>query len=131
MALHYLDQLGHDNQHRIFKFFRWELPKSNGSYPGNTDYPKLASTKLEAMTAAALGKFLMVCALASDLYSPPYLSGRAIAKDSKLAKAAAHYKVSGERILRDLKDRRARESSKAKGLKPERPAEPKAPAKTA
>jgi hypothetical protein len=104
VALRYFDQLGHDNQHRIFKFFRWELPKIKGSHAGYVDYPKLAGAKLEAMTTAALGKFLMVCGLASDLYIPSYVSGGALAKDSKLAKAAAHYKINGERILRALND---------------------------
>ena len=45
VALQYFDQLGHDNQHRMFKFFRWELPKSNGSYSGSVDYPKLVHGK--------------------------------------------------------------------------------------
>ena len=123
VALQYFDQLGHDNQHRMFKFFRWELPKSNGSYPGSVDYPKLASAKLEAMTTAALGKFLMVCTLASDLYSPPYVSGGALMKDSKLAKAAAHYKVSAERILRELKERAIRQP----GHQPSKPRSKKSP----
>lgn len=108
VALRYFDQLGHDNQHRIFKFFRWELLKNNGSHAGYVDYPKLASAKLETMTAAALGKFLMVCALAADLYMPSYVSGGTLTKDSKLARAAAHYKVSGDRIRRELRDRSTR-----------------------
>jgi hypothetical protein len=38
--------LGHDHQHRIFKFFAWEetKSKSNGGY---LDFSKLASEKLE------------------------------------------------------------------------------------
>ena len=117
VALRYFDQLGHDHQHRIFKFFRWELPKSNGPYGGYVDYPKLASAKLGAMTTAALGKFLMVCALASDLYCPTYVSGGALAKESRLAREVAHYKVNGDRILRELKEKRA--------LKPVKPQNPK------
>lgn len=117
VALRYFDQVGHDHQHRIFKFFGWELPKSNGSYGGYVDYPKLAGAKLDAMTAGALGKFLMVCALASDLYCPTYVSGGTLAKDSRLAKEAAHYKVDGERILRELKEKPARKSTKAQNPK--------------
>jgi ParB family transcriptional regulator, chromosome partitioning protein len=129
VALRYFDQLGYDNQHRIFKFLRWEVPKSNGSYTGSVDYPKLASPKLDAMTAAALGKFLMVCALASDLYSPPYACGEGLRKDSKLARAAAHYKISGERILRELKERPTRQPAKSKDQKAVSPATPKVSAK--
>ena len=97
--------LAHDSQHRIFKFLAWEAPKTKGSYGGYADYPKLASTKLEAMTAAEIGRFLVVCALASDLYCPTYLSGAMLAKDSKLAKEAEHYKVNGDRVLREVRDR--------------------------
>jgi len=117
VALRYFEQLGHDNQHRIFKFFRWELPKTNGSYAGYVDYPKLASAKLEAMTAGAIGKFLILCALASDLYCPTYVGGAALAKDSHLARQAAHYKVNGERILRELKEMNARKSTSPQNRK--------------
>lgn len=110
-------QLGHDNQHRIFKFFRWELPKSNGSYAGYVDYSKLAAPKLEGITAATLGKFLIVCALASELYCPAYVSSPALSKDSQLAKQAAHYKTNTERILRELKEQGATKSAKAKNPK--------------
>jgi ParB family transcriptional regulator, chromosome partitioning protein len=117
VALRYLEQLGDDHQHRIFKFFGWEAPKSNGAYGGYADYPKLASPKLEAMTAASLGKFLMVCALASDLYSPAYIGSGALAKDSALGKEAAHYKINGERILRELRKKPLRKSVKPKNAK--------------
>src|SRR5438128_1888557 len=72
IAQNYFHVLGHDSQHRIFKLLAWEAPKAKGSYGDYTDYPKLASAKLENMTTADIGKFLMVCALASDLYCPTY-----------------------------------------------------------
>lgn len=112
VALRYFEQLGHDNQHRIFKFFRWDLPNSNCSYAGYVDYPKLASAKLEVMTAATLGKFLVLCAVASDLYCPTYVGGATLGKDSQLVKQAVHYKVNGERILRELKEQGSRKSAK-------------------
>jgi ParB family chromosome partitioning protein len=104
VALRYFEQLGHDSQHRIFKFLAWDetKPKANGGY---VDYPKLTSGKLEKMTTAEIGKFLIVCALASDLYCPTYVAGGALAKDSNLAREAAHYKVNSERILRELKEK--------------------------
>ncbi len=111
VALRYFEQLGHDSQHRIFKFFAWEetKPKANGGY---VDYPKLASGKLEKMATAEIGKFLIVCALASDLYCPTYPGGGMLTKDSNLACEAAHYKVSAERILRELKEKPASKTGK-------------------
>jgi ParB family chromosome partitioning protein len=114
VALRYFDQLGHDNQHRIFKFFSWEEKKAKVSNGGYLDYSKLATAKLDAMTTAEIGRFLMVCALASDLYCPAYLSGATLARDSNLAKEAAHYKVNGERILREVREKLAKKSPKPK-----------------
>jgi hypothetical protein len=111
VALRYFEQLGHDSQHRIFKFFEWEetKPKANG---GCVDYPKLASGKLEKMTTAEIGKFLIVCALASDLYCPTYVGGGMHTRDSNLAREAAHYKVNAERILHELKEKPASKTGK-------------------
>jgi hypothetical protein len=107
IALSYFNQTGHDNQHRIFKFFGWEESKNKSEYSGSVDYPKLASAKLDGMTTAELGKFLMVCALASDLYFASYLSS-----GGKLEKQAEHYRVNAERVLREVKEKVAGKSTK-------------------
>lgn len=104
----YFNQVGHDNQRRIFKFFGWEETKVKSAY-GGVDYVKLASAKLDGTTPTELGKFLMVCALAADLYFSPYL-----ASGGKLAPEAEHYKVSADKILREVKEKIAGKSSKAK-----------------
>lgn len=104
VALRYFHQLGYDSQHRVFKFFAWEATKAKAQNGGYTDYVKLASARLDKMRAADIGKFLVVCALVSDLYCPAYISSATIAKDSNLAMAARHYKVNGEKILRELKE---------------------------
>ncbi len=56
----------------------------------------------------------MVCAVTSNLYCPTYLSGVTLAKDPKLTKEAAHYKVNTTRILREVRERLAKKSSKQK-----------------
>src|SRR5207253_4342671 len=113
IAQNYFHLLGHDSQHRIFKFFAWEAAKTKGPY-GYAEYPKLADAKLEAMTTTELGRFLMVCALASDLYCPAYLSRATLAKDSNLLKEAAHYKVNAARVLGEVREKRLAKSSKPK-----------------
>lgn len=110
IGLRYFEQLGHDSQHRIFKFFVWETAKAKSPKGGYVDYPKLASAKLDSMTTAETGRFLMVCALASDLYCPTYLSGATLTKDSKLAKEAAHYKINGNKVLRETRESLAKKS---------------------
>lgn len=65
------------------------------------------------MTTAEIGKFLVVCALASELYYPTYY-GATSSKDSKLAREAAHYKVNYERILREAREHFAKKPTKAK-----------------
>ena len=74
---------------------------------------RFLDAKLEAMTTVELGKFLMACALASDLYCPTYLSGATLAKDSNLLKEAAHYKINAATVLGEVREKRL-----AKSLKP-------------
>ncbi|MGA3328209.1 MAG: hypothetical protein ABSF45_27480 [Terriglobia bacterium] len=112
IGLRYFEQLGHDSQHRISKFFSWEMAKTKSPNGGYVDSPNLASAKLDCMTTAETGRFLMVCALASDLYCPAYLSGATLPKDSKLAKEAAHYRINADKVFREIRDSFAKKSSK-------------------
>ncbi|HLY61008.1 MAG TPA: ParB/RepB/Spo0J family partition protein [Terriglobia bacterium] len=105
VALRYFHQSGHDSQHRIIKFFAWDTVKAKNGSGGYLDYPKLAGAKLGAMTTADIGRFLVVCALASDLYCPTNMSSATLAKDSNLATAVRHYKVKGDQILREVRDK--------------------------
>jgi ParB family transcriptional regulator, chromosome partitioning protein len=114
VALRYLHQIGHDSQHRIFKFFGWDTAKPKNGNGGYLDYPKVAGTRLSKMSTTDLGRFLTVCALASDLYCPTYMSSATLPKDSNLATVARHYKVNGERILCELKVRLGKKSPKQK-----------------
>jgi ParB family transcriptional regulator, chromosome partitioning protein len=126
VALRYFEQSGHDSQHRIFKFFAWEVAKAKAPNGGYVDYPKLVSTKLKTMTTAEIGRFLMVCALASDLYFPSCLSGATLPKDSTLAKEAAHYKINADKVLRQIRESSPKKSSKEKNhSKPQLSATPK------
>jgi ParB family chromosome partitioning protein len=126
VALRYFDQLGHDSQHRIFKFFAWEETKSKAPNAAYADYPKIASAKLDRMTAAETGRFLIVNALASDLYFPSYLSSATLPKDSNLAKEAVHYKVNAGKVLQEVRERLAKDSLKLRNhSKPQSPTTPK------
>ena len=78
------------------------------------------------MTTAEIGRFLIVSALASDLYFPSYLSSATLSKDSTLAKEATHYKVSTGRVLQEVRERLAKTSPKQKNhSKPQLSATPK------
>ena len=78
------------------------------------------------MTTAEIGRFVMVCALASDLYFPSYLSSATLPKDSTLAKESAHYKVNTGRILHEVREGLAKKSPKEKNhSKPQSTATPK------
>jgi ParB family chromosome partitioning protein len=114
VALRYFDQLGHNSQHRMIKFFAWDVAKAKVPNGGYVDYPKLASAKLNAMTMAEIGRFLVVCALASDLYFPSYLSSATLPKDPTLAKEAAHYKINADKVLRQIRESSVKQSPKPK-----------------
>lgn len=112
LAVSYFQQLGHDNQHRLFKFFGWDASKPKNGNGGYSDYPKLASAKLDKMTAGEIGKFLVACAFAGELYFATCYPGATFAKDSKLAKAAAQYKVNAKGILREVTEKLAKKTLK-------------------
>jgi hypothetical protein len=94
VALDYFRRLGHDNHRRLSKLYAWEEKKSKTSWGAETvDYEKLAAAAVQDMTAANMHRFLVVCALASDLYCPGYNPRQSLAKDSNLARTALRYKV--------------------------------------
>jgi len=99
VALDYFRRLGHDNHRRLSKLYAWEEEKSKTSWGAQTvDYEKIAVAAVQAMTTANLHRFLVVCALVSDLYCPGYDPKQSLAKDSNLARVAARCKIDAVKI---------------------------------
>jgi hypothetical protein len=99
VVLDYFRRLGHDNHRRLCKVYGWEEKKSKASWGAQiVDYEKIAAVAVHAMTAADLYSFLVVCALASDLYCPGYNPRQELSKDSNLARTAARYRVDTAKI---------------------------------
>jgi hypothetical protein len=70
-ALDYFERLGHDNHRRLCRVYGWEEKKTKGSWGGSTlDYKTIARTAVREMNTREIQHFLVVCALASDLYCP-------------------------------------------------------------
>jgi len=94
VVLDYFRRLGHDNHRRLSKLYEWEdahgkcasETKSKTSWGGETvDYEKIAAAAVQAMKAADLNRFLVVCALVSDLYCPAYNPRQRLERNSKVA----------------------------------------------
>jgi hypothetical protein len=99
VVLDYFRRLGHDNHRRLCKVYGWEEKKSKASWGGQTvDYEKIAAAAVQAMTAGDLHRFLVVCALVSDLYCPGYNPRQSLAKDSNLARTAVRHKIDCSKI---------------------------------
>jgi ParB family chromosome partitioning protein len=99
VALDYFRRLGHDNHRRLSNLYTWEEKKSKTSWGTETvDYEKIAAAGVEAMNLADLHRFLVVCALVSDLCCPGYNPKKSLAKDSNLASTAARHKVEVTKI---------------------------------
>ncbi len=99
VVLDYLRRLGHDNHCRLSKLYAWEEKKSKTSWGGQTvDYEKIAAGAVENMKPVDLNRFLVVCALVSDLYYPGYNPRQSLAKDSNLSRTAHGYKVESTKI---------------------------------
>src|SRR5438034_9436050 len=83
VAFDYFRRLGHDNHRRLSKLYEWEEKKSKTSWGSQTvDYEKIAAAATQAMTAADLHRFLVICALVSDLYCPGYNPRQSVDKNS-------------------------------------------------
>ena len=94
VALDYFRRLGHDNHRRLSKLYASEEKKSKTSWGAETaDYEKIAASAVQAKTSAGVHRFLVVCALVSDLYCPGYDPKQSLEKDSNLARTAARYKI--------------------------------------
>src|SRR6185437_15181424 len=115
IALDYFRRLGHDNHRRLCRVYGWEEKKSKTSWGGQAvDYEKIATAAAEGMTAADLHRFLVVCALVSDLNCPGYNPDQPLAKDSKLARAAVRYKVDSAGIIAVVRAELTRAENKPK-----------------
>jgi ParB family transcriptional regulator, chromosome partitioning protein len=98
-ALDYFRRLGHDNHRRLCKVYGWGEKKSKASRGAETmDYEKLARAAVQTMLTASLCRFLVVCALVSDLHCPGYTSSQQLPRDSNLWRAASRYKIDTGRI---------------------------------
>ena len=99
VALDYFRRLGHDNHHRLFQVYGWEEKKTKTSWGGNSvDHEKLAEVQIRVMTAADLNRFLVTCALVSDLYCPGYSSAETLSKEANLMRTAVRYKVDASKV---------------------------------
>jgi ParB family chromosome partitioning protein len=114
VALDYFRRLGHDNHRRLSKLYAWEEKKSKTSWGAETvDHEKLAATAVQSMKTADVNRFLVVCALVSDLYCPGYNPRQSLAKDSNLAATSARYKVDSARIATAVRQELSKPKSKA------------------
>ena len=72
-VLDYFERLGHDNHRRLCRVYGWEEKKTKVSWGGSTvDFNTIAGKAVREMTTQEVQHFLVVCALASDLYCPGY-----------------------------------------------------------
>jgi hypothetical protein len=99
VALDYFRRLGHDNHRRVSKLYAWEEKKTKTSWGAETvDYEKIAGAAVQAMTAADVNRFLVICALVSDLFCPGYNPRQPVEKNSNLARIAVRYKLDPAKI---------------------------------
>ena len=69
----------------------------------NVDYEAIGQKMVAAMNAQDLQRFLIVCALVSDLYCPGFNPSQSLAKDSNLAKTATRYRVDSPKLASEVR----------------------------
>jgi ParB family transcriptional regulator, chromosome partitioning protein len=120
VAVDYFRRLGHDNHRRLSKLYAWEEKKSKTSWGAQTvDYEKIAAAAVHGMTTADLHRFLVVCALVSDLYCPGYNPRQSLSRDSNLSRTAARYRVDSVKITAVVREELSRPKSKVSKVKDE------------
>jgi hypothetical protein len=77
------------------------------------DSEKIAAAAVQAMKAADLNRFLVVCAPVSALYCPGYNPRQSLEKNSNLARTAARYKVDSAKIAAAVKTESSQATHKA------------------
>jgi hypothetical protein len=104
-VLDYFERLGNDNHRRLCRIYSWEEKKTKASWGGSTvDYKTIAGKAVREMSTRDMQHFLVVCALASDLYCPGYNPRQSLAKDSNLSRTAALYKVDTAKISAEVRE---------------------------
>lgn len=103
-ALDYFRRLGHDNHRRLCRLYGWDEKKTKAAWGGMTvDYEAIAGKAVQEMNAQEIQRFLIVCALASDLYCPGFNPRQALPKDSNLARTAARYKIDAAKLTAEVR----------------------------
>ena len=126
VVLDYFRRLGHDNHRRLCRVYGWEEKKTKAAWGGTTvDYEAIAGRAVREMSAQDLQRFVVVCALVSDLYCPGFNPRQSLAKDSNLARTAARYKIDSAKITADVRAELSKSADKKGNGKPK----PKAPVK--
>ena len=121
-ALDYFRRLGHDNHRRLCRVYGWEERKSKASWGGMTvDYEAIGGKAVREMNAQDLQRFVVVCALVSDLYCPGFNPRQSLGRDANLARTAARYKIDAAKIAAEVRaelsksdDRKSSDKPKAK-----------------
>ena len=132
VALDYFRRLGHDNHRRVSKLYAWQEKKTKTSWGAQAvEYESIAGAAVQAMKTADVSRFLVVCALVSDLYCPGYDPKQSLAKDSNLARAAVRYKIDVGKVqiavraeLTNKKDTKAGQRKKTSSNRSARRREP-------
>lgn len=112
-ALDYFRRLGHDNHRRLCRVYGWDEKKSKAAWGGTTvDYEAIAGKAVREMNAQDLQRFLVVCALVSDLYCPGFNPRQSLAKDSNLARTAARYKIDAAKTAAEVRTELSKSAGK-------------------
>ncbi len=85
------------------------------------DYEKTATAAVQAMKAADLNRFLVACALVSDLQCPGYNPRQLLEKNANLSRTAAHYKINVARLMTVVRAELSTKTTNHQGESKEQP----------
>lgn len=83
------------------------------------DYEAIAGRAVRGMNAQALQRFVIVCALVSDLYCPGFNPRESLAKDSNLARTALRYRIDTAKITAGVRTELSKNTNRKDSHKPQ------------
>lgn len=96
-----------------------EEMKSKASWGGTTvDYEAITGKAVREMNAQDLQRFVVVCALVSDLYCPGFNPRESLAKNANLGRTAARYEIDAVKIAAEIRTELSKNANKKGSDKP-------------
>jgi ParB/RepB/Spo0J family partition protein len=109
-----IERLDHDRVKRVVDFYAWEIKKKKSYGAEYTDWNGILETNVRKMSAAELGKFMLIAACSGDLQVNEYETSHKLGDNTMLGRVAKLYKLDSDAHLKKVRDELEKKAEKGK-----------------